>query len=156
MQQTQFDDQLSCATSDDYASMSKVIIACLQKVNSRDYPADVIDGLVQRHTPENLEVNLSEKYALVLKRRGEVVATGALNGSEIVTVFVKPELHGRGIGRKIMQALEKRALELGYESVEIHSSITAVEFYEKQGYQHLDKVNRHVGGESFHMHKYLN
>ena len=152
----QFDDIL-VACSDDYAGMSDVVTRCLREVNSKDYPPTVIDDLVNRHQPEALASRLEdpEKHALVVKQRGEVVGTGVLDGDEITTVFVDPDIHARGIGRKIMHALEQEALRRELPHVEVHSSLTAVRFYEKLGYQHLEHVDREVGGESLHMRKML-
>jgi hypothetical protein len=41
----------------------------------------------------------------------------------------------RGVGIKILQALEKEAVELGLKLLRITSSLNAVNFYEMAGYK---------------------
>ena len=59
---------------------------------------------------------------------------GSFTESILLTIFVVPELHGQGIGRLIIETLENDELFLRAERIEIPASITAVEFYRKQGY----------------------
>lgn len=54
--------------------------------------------------------------------------------SIILTVFVLPEYHGKGIGRNILHTLEQDKLFTRAKRVEIPASITACEFYRKFGY----------------------
>ena len=66
---------------------------------------------------------------------------GSLTESILLTIFVLPELHGNGIGRYIIQTLEQDELFLRADRIEIPASITAVEFYKKQGYDYKNGVN---------------
>ena len=59
----------------------------------------------------------------------------------LLTIFVKPELHGLGIGRFIIQTLEQDTFFLRADRIEIPASITAVEFYRKLGYDYKNGVN---------------
>lgn len=71
----------------------------------------------------------------------KIVGVGSISsfwGSEtesiLLTVFVLPEFHGKGIGRMIIRTLEQDELFIRAERVEIPASITAVDFYKKFGY----------------------
>ena len=155
MRDSRLTEQISEATPDDHAGMSSVILRCLYEVNSADYPSEVIDDLAERHGADSLGDFLEGKYALVVKRGGRVIGTGVLEGSEITTVFVDPDIHRGGVGKRIMHALETEAAKRGLPHVEVHASLTAVKFYEALGYKELERVSREVGGESFHMRKNL-
>ena len=61
--------------------------------------------------------------------------------SILLTIFVLPELHGNGIGRYIIQTLEQDELFLRADRIEIPASITAVEFYKKQGYDYKNGIS---------------
>ena len=65
---------------------------------------------------------------------------GSLTESILLTIFVLPELHGNGIGRYIIQTLEQGELFLRADRIEIPASITAVEFYKKQGYDYKNGI----------------
>ncbi|MDZ5253778.1 GNAT family N-acetyltransferase [Clostridium sp. LIBA-8841] len=78
----------------------------------------------------------------------EVVGVGAISSfwgkedeSILLTIFVKPELHGKGIGRKIIETLENDEYFLRARRIEIPASITACEFYRKMGYEYKDGIS---------------
>jgi GNAT superfamily N-acetyltransferase len=142
-------------TQADYPAMSRVISRCLREVNSRDYPSEVINKLVDLYSPDNLAQVLEGSFCIVVRRTGELIGTRVLTGTEIRTVFVLPHLQRSGIGRMIMQALEKEAMRQGLKEVALHASLTSVLFYKKLGYQPVGQVDREVGGESTFMVKEL-
>jgi GNAT superfamily N-acetyltransferase len=72
----------------------------------------------------------------------EVVAMGALKKidegtAEIKRMRVEPLFQGRGYGQAILEALEKKAIELGYKKMILDTSerwIKAQSLYKKNGY----------------------
>ena len=48
---------------------------------------------------------------------------------------VRGDLRGRGIGQRLAKYSETFARDLGYEEIVLHARETAVEFYEKAGYE---------------------
>lgn len=48
---------------------------------------------------------------------------------------VEPAYRGRGIGRALTWALEQQAVELGVQEIILHARATAVDFYQRLGYQ---------------------
>ncbi|WP_328993945.1 GNAT family N-acetyltransferase [Kribbella sp. NBC_01245] len=74
---------------------------------------------------------------------GHIVAMGGLwdhgqGRAEIVFVRVHPATRRRGIGRRLMTALEERALALGYDEVVLNTATNqpeAVAFYRALGYK---------------------
>ena len=79
--------------------------------------------------------------------KNKIVAVGSISsfwGSEtesiLLTIFVLPELHGKGIGRKIIHTLEQDEFYVRANRIEIPASITATEFYRKFGYDYKNGV----------------
>jgi ribosomal protein S18 acetylase RimI-like enzyme len=74
---------------------------------------------------------------------GSIVAMGALRRidsrvGEIKRMRVLPRHQRRGLGQQILDALERRAIELGFASLELDATtnqIAARAFYEKNGYR---------------------
>ena len=52
-----------------------------------------------------------------------------------------PEYQGKGIGRKIIEALESDDLFLRAKRIEIPASITACPFYRKMGYTYKNGID---------------
>lgn len=74
---------------------------------------------------------------------GEVVAMGALRRispekAEIKRMRVRPDLQGRGYGQCLLDALHRRAAELGYSTLHLDTTVqqrVAQHFYLKNGYR---------------------
>ena len=88
---------------------------------------------------------------LVGVRAGRVVAMGALcridaGCVEMKRIRVDPAFQRRGFGRAMLQALERRAAELGYAAVRLDTTtaqVAALRFYQTEGYR---ETGRGVAG----------
>ncbi len=78
---------------------------------------------------------------------GEIVAMGALRRDAdgrawITRMRVSPSLQGRGIGQTLLDALHRRAAELGYGSLHLDTTVgqvAAQRLYEKNGYREVGR-----------------
>jgi GNAT superfamily N-acetyltransferase len=78
---------------------------------------------------------------------GEVAAMGALkrlspDAAEIKRMRVRPGLQGRGYGQVILDALHRRAAELGYSSLHLDTTVqqrVARGLYLKNGYREVGR-----------------
>jgi ribosomal protein S18 acetylase RimI-like enzyme len=76
-----------------------------------------------------------------------LVAMGALRrttatGAEIKRMRVHPDYQGRGYGRRVLAALEARALALGYTTLHLDTStaqVVARRLYERAGFQEVGR-----------------
>ena len=85
--------------------------------------------------------------AYVFEFDGKIIGTGSISsfwGSEtesiLLSIFVLPEFHGKGVGRKIINTLETDEFYVRASRIEIPASITATEFYRKFGYDYKNGV----------------
>ncbi|HET7273021.1 MAG TPA: GNAT family N-acetyltransferase [Rubrobacter sp.] len=75
----------------------------------------------------------------------EVVAMGALRRvspevAELKRMRVRPDLQGRGYGQALLDALHRRADELGYSTLQLDTTVqqrVAQHFYIKNGYREV-------------------
>lgn len=80
---------------------------------------------------------------LVGTLEGQIVAMGALRRdpdgrARITRMRVSPNLQGRGVGQALLDALHRRAAELGYETLRLDTTVqqtAARRLYEKNGYR---------------------
>lgn len=64
--------------------------------------------------------------------------TGVKNPIEIARLYTKPEYIGRGIGKKMLRAVEEFALSNGYDAIWLSAwqrNFKAVNFYQREGYR---------------------
>ncbi|MBQ3141537.1 MAG: GNAT family N-acetyltransferase, partial [Clostridia bacterium] len=66
---------------------------------------------------------------------------GRTDESSLFTIFVLPSWQGKGVGRAIIQTLERDEFFLRARRIEIPASITACKFYKKMGYTYKNGVD---------------
>ena len=146
----------------DSGAVQNIIHRGLREINGRDYPAELIEKYCAYFTLEKIcnQADLAHMYVAVLENK--IVGTGSIApywGSEtesiLLTIYVLPEMIGQGIGTAIINALEQDKYFLRANRVEIPSSITAVKFYQKMGYEFKnDSISDEDG--IVHMEKFRN
>ncbi|WP_455885387.1 GNAT family acetyltransferase [Pseudomonas spelaei] len=124
----------------DAQEISQVILAALHSSNARDYPADVIARVARNFTPEAVLELLKRRLVLVAMQDQVIVATAALDGHVVRSVFVNPALQGQGIGRLLILDIELRAREAGVTVLSVPASLTAEPFYTKLGFHTVRDV----------------
>ncbi len=80
---------------------------------------------------------IGAKEFYVAEEGGEVVGFGSLDAGacEVDAVYVAPSAAGRGVGMRLLLAVEERARELGLKSLRVSASLNAVGFYERAGFE---------------------
>ncbi|GAA1639319.1 GNAT family N-acetyltransferase [Actinoplanes couchii] len=119
---------------DDSATVSTIIVRCLREVNSRDYPAELIDRMCAHFTPARVEQLAGERQMFVAVDDGGVVGTVSRDGNKVFTMFIHPERIGTGVGRLLMRHIEGLAAAEGHDFMETGASITGHGFYQRLGY----------------------
>lgn len=79
---------------------------------------------------------------------------GSEDESSLFTVFVLPEYQGRGIGREIVEWLERDEYFLRARRIEVPSSVTACRFYLKMGYRYKNGVKDPDEDQLIHLEKF--
>lgn len=95
---------------------------------------------------ENIrKVHMPKAKTWVYEDAGKVVGFIALIGNEVGAIFVSPDMHGRGIGRALMDLARDRHDTLELDVFEANS--IGRSFYERYGFT---RIGRHVHAESGH------
>ena len=128
-------------TTEDADKVSALIINTLREVNIKDYSKEYIENLILRMQPEDILQRAEGTHFYVVCDEERMIGCGAIgpywdkmDESCFFNIFVLPEFQGEGIGRMIMETLEKDELFLRAKRIEVPASITATPFYLKLGY----------------------
>ena len=132
----------------DANDVSDLIAKTLRTTNSKDYSSEYIENDISILTPEYLIHRSQWTHFYVVCDEDTVIGCGAIgpywgkqDESSLFTIFVLPEYQGKGIGRRIIEALESDEFFLRAKRVEIPASITACEFYRKMGYDYKNGID---------------
>lgn len=150
---------------DRYAEeISKIIIQNLLEVNSKDYGIEFVQNFSKEFTPEEIRKVLSKrKKAFVALENHKVVGTASIDKSWyndngeywILAVFVDTAHHKQGIGKMLINEIEKFALTIPAKKLVIPASITGCEFYHKLGYEYVNNKEELNEEQMYIMEKYL-
>ena len=132
---------------EDAKEVSDLIRKTILISNTKDYPKDLMDALIETETPEHVLQRASWTHFYVVVDEQQIIGCGAIgpywgkeDESSLFTLFVLPEYQGKGIGRAIIDTLEKDEYFLRAHRIEIPASITGVPFYLKMGYNYKDGI----------------
>ena len=107
------------------------------------YPQPFIEKTIESLSVERLKQRAAWTHFYVIEEDDNIIGCGAIGsywGSEtessLFTIFVDPDLQGRGYGRKIIETLENDEYFKRANRIEIPAGIVAIPFYKKMGYTH--------------------
>ena len=113
---------------------------------SADYAATIADG---------------DAYVAVAERDGAVVGFGSVRldprpdgeptagadaDAEVTAVYVRPSVAREGVGTALLADLERAARERGRRRLRLSSSLGAVPFYERRGYERVGTRTHEFSG----------
>lgn len=94
--------------------------------------------VVEQAVPEELEMDTLDPachHWLARTGDGEAVGTARLTPDRhIGRMAVLPEWRGRGVGRALLSAIQQHARDAGLETLHLNAQVSAIAFYEKQGF----------------------
>ncbi|WP_409190976.1 GNAT family N-acetyltransferase [Bradyrhizobium sp. RDM4] len=122
------------ALDDDAAEISAVILRALRETNAKDYTNEIIETVERSFSPTEVRELIRKRTVFVASIGSRVVGTAGLDGSVVRTVFVAPDVQGRGVGKLLMAEIERTARERNIASLTVPSSVTAETFYARLGF----------------------
>jgi len=100
------------------------------------YPLEIIEAWCAATPPEKMAALIAAGGTLVEEEDGLVIGYAILDlvTGEVDAAFVDPAWQGRGVGRRLLAALDAIALRHGLCRLFVSSSLNAVSAYERAGY----------------------
>jgi GNAT superfamily N-acetyltransferase len=129
------DCTIRSAREDEAGEISAVILRALRETNAKDYASDVIARVEQSFGPDAVRQLIGKRIVFVAMIGDRLVGTASLDGGVVRTVFVAPDVQGRGIGKSLMTEIERTARERGIVRLAVPSSVTAERFYARLGFK---------------------
>ena len=100
------------ATLDEVDELVNVIHRCMREVNSKDFEWSDINRFLLEIKSEKISLSIINKLFYVAKYNGDIIGMGAVARDKsqesqcyFTTIFIKPNYHRMGVGRKIIEYL---------------------------------------------------
>ena len=124
------------AAAADAPHIALVHAAAIREVCSEVYPLPQIESWASTKRPERYLEPIASSPFFVAELDSELVGFSHLDleAAEVRAVFVRPDQLRRGIGARLLAAVEAAAREAGLERIVLRSSLNAVPFYEAHGF----------------------
>jgi len=113
------------------------------------YLKEVIDFFGMFHWDGNILKTAQDGFVAVAEVNGKIAATGSLMDDFILRVFVDPRHQKKGLGRMIMDELERQAAARGVKVLQLRSLASSRKFYETLGYKTIEQGFEEVDNGSF-------
>jgi len=111
--------------------------AAIRETCRTHYEPAEIEVWAARTTPRNYDDDMAARDVVVGELDGRIVGFGVLDvhDAEVRAVYVHPAAGRRGVGRRLLDALEALARLRGLSRVCLDSSLNAVPFYAAAGWR---------------------
>lgn len=146
----------------DADNLLHIIHRCVKEVNSKDYEPLEIEKFLNGFNTEWLSNSIFNSHFYSIQYTGEIIGMGAVNQdtsqknqSYFTSIFVNPDYHKMGIGKKLIRFLEQDGWCLNSNLIEIPSSRSSHEFYHKLGYEYRTNPPIFKEDGSTIMYKYI-
>lgn len=131
--------EIRSAGPEDASAVCHVLRRSITECCVRDHEAQpgVLQSWLGNKTTDNVAswIASPSNYTLVALRAGELVGVSLLTqAGKLSLCYVLPEALHAGIGKAMLQAIEAQARVWGISVLRLHSTVTAHDFYARNGY----------------------
>lgn len=129
------------ATEDDSEAIGDIHRRSIRELCAALYPPEVIEAWAAPRKAEHYSQSIRTKdYFVAEDAEGTVVGFSVLcrERCEVDAVYVHPAVKRRGLGMRLLRALEELARASGIETLRLNASLNGVPFYERAGYEWLE------------------
>lgn len=133
--------KIRLARDGDYASIARLHRQTIRNVNSKDYTDDQICAWSAKTNASRFRDSANKcKRWVAIEDNNKIVGfcDHGLDG-KFWGLYVHKNYIGKGIGSRLIKIAEDSLGKMEYKKVILKSTITAKEFYKKQGYKTLKK-----------------
>lgn len=129
------------ATPDDAPAILDLHVASIRAFGPDAYDETQVAAWAEKDGgSDRYPIEADGHHLVVAERDGRAVGYGHLvpDSSEVRAVYVHPDHAGRGVGATLHERLESAARDRGLGRLRLWSSLNAVGFYERMGYDRVE------------------
>ena len=125
------------------------------EVVSPYYPKKIIETLFRRWTPSSVIARSKVREIFLAVEGNKILGIGALDRNELKHIYVNPLYHKKGVGKTLIQNIEKIARKRRIKKLIVKSHINSEGFYKKMGFKRIRRIMEEPGYVEILMKKTL-
>ncbi|WP_257667666.1 GNAT family N-acetyltransferase [Parapedobacter tibetensis] len=130
----------------DAEGLSQMITENAQAMLLPHYTENQWNVFIKYYSPEEIRNKIKKQYTFCAELDNKIVGTIALDKDFIVGFYTRLECLNQGVGKSIMQHLEKFALDKGLNKIQLAASPEGLSFYYKHGWKKIKDITiEHYG-----------
>ena len=138
----------------DAAEVAKMHRNTIRFVNSKDYLPEQIEVWSGRTSAKRFRDSIKMFFRFVAVEKGKIVGYGDFKkDGELAGLYVHKNYQGRGVGFLLLKNIEKSARKKDIKKLFCYSTITAKDFYKKQGYGIIKKTKFPIKNQKLTVYK---
>ncbi|MBN2458544.1 GNAT family N-acetyltransferase, partial [Candidatus Woesearchaeota archaeon] len=122
---------------EDAQKASNIIKRNLLEVNSKKYTKATVNALIKDSTPARLIEKSKTRHYYIAIENEQILGIGGYEEANLHTFFVKPKIHGKGVGKRLMERVLKDAKKEGVKIMHCASTHYADKFYASFGFKRI-------------------
>lgn len=125
------------AVKEDLEAISRLRTETILETGQEAYSSEQLQGWAAVQPGDRTLMRISDGCVLLGFSGSRLVASNALDldESEMVSLFVRPAYQGQGIGRRMVNEIERLAVRFGMRELRAEASLPSVDFYHACGYR---------------------
>lgn len=138
--------KLRKARKKDKESLNRVHVNSIRNLCQNHYSLREIQVWSGMLRPKSYEEIIKHRYVYVAEKNHKIIGFGQFNpaNKEIEALFMSPVHTGKGIGSRLLQKMERSALEEKIRTIQLFSTLNAVGFYKEAGYRRIKRASYHL------------
>jgi GNAT superfamily N-acetyltransferase len=142
------------ASIENIPAISALISRSIRTINANEHSPEQMAIILGLHDEAHFAAYFDRRQVFVLQGLDQLIGTVALEDATLHTLFVDPPFATQGHGKALVHHIVELARSRGLETLKVSSSMTAVAFYEKLGFQ-KKHLRQHDFGTTWAMEKQL-
>ena len=149
--------QIRKAEPADAAVIGPLVQRAIRARNSADYELAIIEMMCANFEPEKFLERMAARDVFAAAQDDAIIGTVSfsLPRSKLYSLFIEPRVQRGGIGRRLVDHIERNAKSLGCTDLQLSAAITAKPFYDRLGYATIRFEERVNDGSTWLMSKRL-
>ena len=111
------------------------------------FAPEAIEFFKNYHSKESILNDAANGYVVVAEASGQMLGTGTLLVTNVRRVFISPGYQRKGIGKLIVQELERKAESEDLSKLDLSSTLKSKPFWEAEGYVRVGEFFLPVSNE---------